>query len=90
MLTLDDWRVVLSDADSLGVERLDISGGEPMIYKNLIDLVEIGNGYGWHVNINTNGSLITEERAKKLIDAGLNSMYISLYSHDACRHDSMR
>lgn len=90
MLTLDDWKVVLNDAYFLGAKRVDISGGEPMIYKNLVDLVKIGNEYGWHVNINTNGSLVTEEKASELVDAGLSSMYISLYSHDACRHDSMR
>lgn len=90
MLTLDDWIIVLKDANSLGVKRLDISGGEPMIYKNLIDLVRIGKKYGWHVNINSNGSLVTKERAVELVSAGLNSMYVSLYSHDACRHDLMR
>lgn len=90
MLSLDDWDVVLRDANSLGVERLDISGGEPMIFKNLIDLVKIGKRYKWHVNINTNGSLVTPERAENLVVAGLNSVYVSLYSHDACRHDLMR
>jgi len=90
MLSLNDWDIVLRDAKSLGVERLDISGGEPMIFKNLIDLVKIGKRYKWHVNINTNGSLITQERAEDLVAAGLNSVYVSLYSHDACRHDLMR
>lgn len=90
MLSLDDWDIVLNDANLLGVERLDISGGEPMIFKNLIDLVKIGNRYSWHVNINTNGSLVTQERAEDLVAAGLNSVYVSLYSHEACRHDSMR
>lgn len=90
MLNLDYWKIVLKDADFLGVERLDISGGEPMIFKNLIDLVKIGKRYKWHVNINTNGSLVTQERAEDLIAAGLSSVYVSLYSHDACRHDLMR
>jgi pyrroloquinoline quinone biosynthesis protein E len=80
MLTFDDWEIVLKDANSLGVKRLDISGGELMIYKNLVDLVKIGKTYGWHVNINTNGSLVIEEKAKNLVNAGLNSMYIFYYT----------
>jgi len=90
MLDINDWEKVLKDAESLGNKRLDISGGEPMIFKHLVDLVRIGKKYNWHVNINTNGSLVTQDKAEELINAGLNSVYVSLYSHDACRHDSMR
>jgi len=90
MLTIEEWRKVLSDAKELGVKRMDISGGEPTLFKDLDEIISIGKNNNWHVNINTNGSLITEEMAKRMVNIGLNSAYISLYSHDSKKHDTMR
>ena len=67
MLSFEDWKKILAEANNLGVETFDISGGEPTLYKQLPDLIKIGRGYGWKVNVNSNGSLITEEYAKKVI-----------------------
>ena len=41
-LSFEQWLKVFDDADSLGTRRLDISGGEPTLYKRLPDLVKIG------------------------------------------------
>ena len=89
-LSLDDWKKILSDAHELGNKRLSISGGEPTLYRDLTELIKTGKGFGWHVGINTNGSLITREYAKRLMDAGLDQVRISLYSHIPEVHDEMR
>jgi glycosyltransferase involved in cell wall biosynthesis/phenylacetate-coenzyme A ligase PaaK-like adenylate-forming protein/MoaA/NifB/PqqE/SkfB family radical SAM enzyme len=89
-LSFEQWLKIFQDASQLGVERLDISGGEPTLYKNLIDLIKAGKSYGWYINLNTNGSLINEKYARKLIDAGLDSVSISIYSANPEIHDQMR
>jgi len=90
ILSFESWKKILADANSLGVERLDISGGEPTLYKHLPDLIKIGRSYGWMVNINSNGSLINKDYAEELLKAGLNMIHISLYSHISEVHDNMR
>lgn len=90
MLSFEDWKKILAEANNLGVETFDISGGEPTLYKQLPDLIKIGRSYGWKVNVNSNGSLITEEYAEELLKAGLNSIHISLYSPISEVHDNMR
>jgi radical SAM protein with 4Fe4S-binding SPASM domain len=90
MLSFEDWKKILAEANKLGVETFVISGGEPTLYKQLPDLIRIGRNYGWNVSVNSNGSLITEEYAKKLLEAGLNGIYISLYSPIPEVHDNMR
>jgi len=89
-LTFDEWARVLENAARLGVQRLDISGGEPTLYRQLPGLVELGKSFHWHVNINTNGTLIKSGNAKSLLDAGLNSAYVSLYGSTPQLHDAMR
>lgn len=90
MLSLQDWSRILTEARTLGVERLDISGGEPTLYKYLTNLIQIGRGYGWHVGLNTNGSLIDQAYAESLLQAGVNTICVSLYSPNPVVHDAMR
>jgi glycosyltransferase involved in cell wall biosynthesis/phenylacetate-coenzyme A ligase PaaK-like adenylate-forming protein/MoaA/NifB/PqqE/SkfB family radical SAM enzyme len=89
-LSFEQWLQIFKDAAGLGVERLDISGGEPTLYKNLAGLIKAGKEYGWFINLNTNGSLINESYAKELIEAGLDSVSISIYSAEPKIHDEMR
>lgn len=88
--SFEDWKQILAEAKGLGVERFDISGGEPTLYGQLPDLIKIGRSYRWFVNVNSNGSLINERYAEELLKAGLNSIHISLYSPIPEVHDNMR
>ncbi|MBF0503859.1 MAG: radical SAM protein [Candidatus Omnitrophica bacterium] len=89
-LSFQEWEKVLSEAALLGVKNFTISGGEPTLYPHLVDLVKLGHGLGWQVNINSNGSMIKEKLAHELLDAGLNSIHISIYSSTSQIHDTIR
>lgn len=89
-LSLSEWKKIISDANDLGNKRLSISGGEPTVYKNLIGLIKIVKSYKWSVSMNTNGSMITEEYAERLLKAGLDRVRISLYGHTPDIHLEMR
>lgn len=80
----------MADARELGCEKCHISGGEPTLYKHLIELIEVAKTYGFFVSLNANGSLITEDYAKRLLAAGLDQVHVSLYGHTAKIHDSIR
>lgn len=45
---------------------------------------------GLHVKLNTNGSRITEDLARELVQAGLNTICVSLYSHVPEVHNTIR
>ncbi|MCM1289582.1 MAG: viperin family antiviral radical SAM protein [Corallococcus sp.] len=42
--------------------RINLAGGEPLLYRYLDDIIEYINAYGIKVSVITNGSLLTEER----------------------------
>jgi cyclic pyranopterin phosphate synthase len=68
----------------LGVEKIRLTGGEPMLRRDLESLVEmLAHVKGiCDLTITTNGSLLTRERAQTLKDAGLHRITISLDSLD--------
>jgi GTP 3',8-cyclase len=68
---------------SLGVEKIRITGGEPLLRKDLPLLIQmLGSIEGiQEIALTTNGSLLTK-RAKELKDAGLHRINVSLDSID--------
>ncbi|MEM6515286.1 MAG: radical SAM protein [Bacteroidota bacterium] len=55
-------------------------GTEPTLYKNLEKIVELGKAYKVpYISITTNANLLTEEKIKQLLEAGLNEFTISLH-----------
>ncbi len=64
----------------LGVTKIRITGGEPLIRKDLRILIEkIHSVKGIDdISLTTNGALLNEKKAKSLIDAGLNRITLSL------------
>lgn len=89
-LSLAQWQRILADGVSLGVKHLEISGGEPTLYEHLFDLIREAKRHGLWVKMNTNGSMITPEYARELLDAGLDMACLSIYSHDPQVHDGFR
>jgi len=88
-LGLDDWAGVFADADRLGCQYLDISGGEPTLYRLLPGLVWEAKRRGWFVSLNSSGYGIPAA-LDALAAACLDQVIISLLSIDAARHDSAR
>lgn len=86
-LSPEQWKNVLQEACGLGLQDLHISGGEPTLYPGLLDLIETGKSLGLRVRLNSNGSMITSRLAGKLLEAGLDEICISLYSHQPEAHN---
>ena len=89
-LTLTDWKNLFREAHGLGLSKLTFSGGEPTLYRGLLELIEAGKQYGWEIGLNTNGSLIDRDFANRLKAAGLNAVSLSVYSAQPDLHDRMR
>jgi MoaA/NifB/PqqE/SkfB family radical SAM enzyme len=89
-LALADWKNLFREVHGLGLTKLTISGGEPTLYNDLLELIEAGKHYGWEIGLNTNGSLIDRDYANRLKAAGLNAVSLSVYSAQPNLHDRMR
>lgn len=69
---------------------LVLTGGEPLMRRDLVDLVRAAAQQGLVPVIGTNGTLLTPERARVLKDAGAAGVGISLDSATPAFHDRLR
>ncbi len=73
---------IVNQAENL--QRVVLHGvGEPMLVKNLPEMVRYLKQRGIYVLFNTNGTLLTEKNGQALIDAGLDELRVSLDAADA-------
>ena len=74
------WNLFTSIVDQMpNVKRAVLHGvGEPMLVKNLAQMVRYLKDRGIYTLFNTNGTLLTERNGRAMIDAGLDEMRVSL------------
>jgi len=77
-MTTEEGKAMIDDLAAYGAPVLLFSGGEPTIRKDLLELMKYAKGKGMRVVISTNGTLITEERAKEFAEVGLSYVGVSL------------
>jgi pyrroloquinoline quinone biosynthesis protein E len=81
-LATEDWKRVFSEARSLGVLQLGLSGGEPLLRKDLEELAAHAHGVGLYSTLVTSGLGLTRSRAERLKEAGLEHIQISIQDSD--------
>ena len=80
---------MIDDLAEFGVPVLLFSGGEPLVHPRLIEYAQYAVNKGMRAVISTNGTLITEEKAKALKEIGLSYVGISLDGLEET-HDKFR
>jgi len=78
-MNLGEIRRIVRTAAGLGIRRLKITGGEPLVHPQILDIVSFASGEMEEVSMTTNG-LLLEEYASPLKEAGLDRVNVSLHS----------
>jgi len=88
-LTFEEHKSVIRQAREIGVRRVSLSGsGEPLLYRNLLPLIDYIREMGMEVVMFTNGTLIDEAMASELIARQV-TVYFKLYSLEPAIFDEM-
>ncbi len=77
-LSTAEGKTLLADLASFGSPVVLFSGGEPLMRKDLPELIDFAVGQGMRAVISTNGTLITAKTAATLAGFGLSYVGISL------------
>jgi radical SAM protein with 4Fe4S-binding SPASM domain len=88
-LTTPQARLLIDQAADFGCPVLLFSGGEPLLRKDLFDLIAYAGQKGLRTVLSTNGTLITPQAAEKLAALNLSYAGISL-DGPADLHDRFR
>ncbi len=76
-ISTEDWKRVFTEARALGVLQLGLSGGEPLVRRDLEQLVEHARDTGLYSTLVTSAVGLTRERTVRLKEAGLDHVQIS-------------
>lgn len=77
-LTLSEVRGLLDDAKAGGVELVRLYGGEPLLHRQLPEMVRHSVGLGLATYVTTNGTLL-RQKIDALFEAGLRNITIGFY-----------
>ena len=80
---------LLDQMAAAGVFFLNISGGEIFMRQDLFQIVEYARKLQFSVKLKTNAVMIRAAKARRIAELGVDSVQISLYSHDAVTQDEI-
>jgi len=89
-VSLEEARKVFPICVKNHIGYLLFVGGEPMVHKDLPEMVRSAAGHGLRPMLCTNGSLWTESNMRDLAEQGLCSVIMSVDAHDVRRHETNR
>src|SRR3984893_9738112 len=86
-LDTESWKRVLGEAAALGVLQVHFSGGEPLVRRDLADLVRHAAEVGLYGNLITSGIRLDAGRLAELVEAGLEHVQLSFQDADMVSGD---
>ena len=89
-MKVEDYQSVAEQAMQMGAVNFSFQGGEPLLFKNLPDIIHAVKPDRNVISVTTNGTLLTTENVRVLKKTGVNILTISLDSAIAAEHDSFR
>lgn len=86
----DRFKTIISEFARLGIPGIGFTGGEPLLRDDIFELMAETRRLGMITHLNSNGWLLDDNAADKLIETGIDSLNISLDGASAKTHDAMR
>lgn len=81
---------LLDQIAELGQPIVILTGGEPLLRPDIFDIARYGTAKGLRMVMAPNGTLITPEHARRMVEAGIQRISVSLDGATAESHDSFR
>lgn len=89
-LTLAECMRVMDEIAETASPIIILTGGEPLLRPDVFELAGYGNGLGFRMTMATNGTLLTPQIVRRIIDSGIQRISISLDGATAQSHDAFR
>lgn len=77
-MPLEREKLLLDELAAMGTFSVAFSGGEPFLRRDIFELFRYAKQVGLTTSVNSNGLLITESVAEKIVESGLDMIYFSL------------
>ncbi len=88
--TLDEARSLIDEITSFAKPVVVLSGGEPLLRKDVFEIASYGTAKGLRMALATNGTLVDDEVCEKIKQSGIRIVSLSLDGSRAEIHDDFR
>jgi heme b synthase len=88
--TTEEAKAILDDIASYASPVIVLSGGEPLLRKDIWTIAKYGTERGLRMCVATNGTLVTERVCEKMKDSGIKMVSLSLDGSTEEIHDNFR
>lgn len=82
-----EWQRVFTEAAAMGVLQCHLSGGEPLLRRDLVELVRTAADLGMYTNLVTSAIGLSRGRAEELREAGLDHVQVSVQADEPAASD---
>jgi len=89
-LSTEEAKTLIDESQKFGVTIIAFTGGEPLLRKDIFELISHVNQKKAMPILFTNGVLLTDEVVEQLSEAGLYTLFLSLDSPIPQEHDQLR
>lgn len=89
-IDLDLYRKIVDEASGFVLEINLFFRGEPLLHKALPEILSYGRAKGVRLHVNTNATILNEQRARMLIENGASKVTISFDGPDKAQYERMR
>lgn len=89
-MSVADYESLVKDLDRAGIVRLNITGGEPLLRRDLDGIIRALKPHRRYIKLQTNGVLLDRARILHLKRLGINAITISLDTMDAEEYAAFR
>lgn len=89
VMSTDEVKKVLDQAAEMGVLGVTFSGGELLLRKDLLEILQYARKKDFIISLFSNVVLLTERMASKFKEINVNNVQVSLYSMDRDIHETI-
>jgi AdoMet-dependent heme synthase len=89
-LSTGECKKLMDDIESVSKPVIILTGGEPLLRPDIFEIAAYGTQKGLRMVMATNGTLVDETTAHRMIESGIQRVSISIDGRDAESHDAFR
>lgn len=89
-LSTEECFRLLDDIGTVSRPIIILTGGEPLLRRDIFDIAAYGNEKGFRMTMAVNGTLLTVEKARRMLEVGIQRISISIDGASAASHDAFR
>lgn len=87
---IEKYEPVLKDMKSSGVDTIYVSGGEPLLWEDIFEFIKLAKKNEITVTLGTHGAGLTKRKIKRLSEANIDKVFVSLDSPKEEIHNFFR